>query len=467
MDIEIYFHGNPAGFICTPDDNGQDFFDHYYKSERKVRKEFRIEMRPYNGKTYFYYTYMRSVDLSDNKGRPNAYCAITMRLDAFYTDVMCIYDFLEMLYRALIENRGVMKQNGPIWQYNVEDFPSAFHNEAMKMLRSFQSVFSSAHCGEMPSPKGVLKTEINPLDCNSTKIVQAFKKSSSVSISPEYPLERETNSTTLQRDLKREINRLTTENAEVKVANESLKQQNGEQKLQIDKLVSSQSSAIAIKQENEALRKTCQDIYTKVDAIRSYGSRNIPDKPLSPITPPAKDKEGSLTFTSLLVSLGNLILLVVLIFIISCSGEKKEPPRGLDENKSNIEQKSSSKTSEYSHLQDKQHEQEQSTTTSTEDTYRDLNSTSESNTKPPLVTGIPPEAQIGESYNLAISPEYIQQHGYNNANFTWKIIRADGKFVTAPGSRFLLRPSTKSCTILIYYNGSDEPIYQHYLPCHS
>lgn len=321
MDIEIYFHGNPNGFICVPADNGQNFFEFYYNSPREVKKEFRIEARQYQGKIYFYYTYLLGVDVIDTNGRPNAFCAITMRLDEFYADAMCIRDMLEMMYKAFIEGK-ILSVRGNSLVYTTPEFPSDLPQKALALVQACSGALSVSKFAKIATLAPASLVRLNPLDCTADEIARELKRSSKISISPAYPLKREKDHTGQIDRLTMELSRATAETSQAKGLNDQMRGQLATLNHEVEHMRQAQGSTKRLKDENEQLRKACDSIYAQVESLRTPGGRIV--RPNPPVPNPTPQPKGSLLFTTTLITILNTVLILTLMFLISCVDNKKK-----------------------------------------------------------------------------------------------------------------------------------------------
>ena len=61
------------------------------KSTKSEREYLSIEARKVSGKSYCYYNYLKYNNVTASDGRAGAYLGITLRFDAYYKDILNIY----------------------------------------------------------------------------------------------------------------------------------------------------------------------------------------------------------------------------------------------------------------------------------------------------------------------------------------------------------------------------------------
>lgn len=122
MDVEILLHGVPSG---------QDYFG--IKEEQKLAESFYtssnesvklvVEARKNGNTPYVYYTYLRYKNIVGAGGRSGSYIGITLRLDMYYTDVVHMYNMLDIAFKKYIIG-ALLTPTGESYKYISPDFNS-------------------------------------------------------------------------------------------------------------------------------------------------------------------------------------------------------------------------------------------------------------------------------------------------------------------------------------------------------
>lgn len=301
MTVDFILHGVP---------NGQDFWgasddNHYFSTfyVQKNEKEYlSIEVRKVSGKTYCYYNYLKYNNVTAADGRAGAYLGITLRFDAYYKDVLNIYQVFEIIYNNLLDT--ILDKNGEGVKYKISKFEAAERelNEIKKKVvsliqlsataKDFTALNDSFFNNEDKTIQAFL------LDCTPENVLQALKRYGKVDISKYYPstneakkmrsIEERYASTISQKDKDLSekninINKLTDEC-------QGLKKDLSVEKEEVVRLGNLIAEKEAIIKGNEASLKQVEDLKSNVVKLKS--NIEAKDKEIFQLKE-AKDKEIS------------------------------------------------------------------------------------------------------------------------------------------------------------------------------
>ncbi len=190
MTVDFILHGVP---------NGQDFWgasddNHYFSTfyVQKNEKEYlSVEARKVSGKSYCYYNYLKYNNVTAADGRAGAYLGITLRFDAYYKDILNVYQIFEIIYNNFLDT--ILDKNGEGIKFKVAKFEAAERelNEIKKKVvsliqlsataKDFTALNDSFFNNEDKTIQAFL------LDCTPENVLQALKKYGKVDISKYYP----------------------------------------------------------------------------------------------------------------------------------------------------------------------------------------------------------------------------------------------------------------------------------------
>ena len=190
MTVDFILHGVP---------NGQDFWgasddSHYFSTfyVQKSEKEYlTIEARKVSGKSYCYYNYLKYNNITGADSRAGAYLGITLRFDAYYKDILNIYQLFEIIYNNLLDT--ILVKNGESIKFKVAKFEAADSelNDIKKKVvnliqlsataKDFVALNDSFFKNEDKTISAFL------LDCTPDNVVQALKKYGKVEVSKYCP----------------------------------------------------------------------------------------------------------------------------------------------------------------------------------------------------------------------------------------------------------------------------------------
>lgn len=97
MNAELFVHGPRHAFYGKHDE--QSYSTLFDDSSVKDEVRFIVELRKgADGKWYTYYNYCRYSNVTDVDGRGGAYLGITLRLDAYYSNLRVVYTILDAVF---------------------------------------------------------------------------------------------------------------------------------------------------------------------------------------------------------------------------------------------------------------------------------------------------------------------------------------------------------------------------------
>lgn len=190
MDVEILLHGVPSG---------QDYFG--IKEEQKLAESFYtnsnesvklvVEARKNGNTPYVYYTYLRYKNIVGAGGRSGSYIGITLRLDMYYTDVVHMYNMLDIAFKKYIIG-ALLTPTGESYKYISPDFNSKkseieqLQQGILKLIET-TCVFSKF----LKIDNSYINQITNAPTCNVADITEGtmsatIKKYSKIVLSPDY-----------------------------------------------------------------------------------------------------------------------------------------------------------------------------------------------------------------------------------------------------------------------------------------
>ena len=190
MTVDFILHGVP---------NGQDFWgasddNHYFSTfyvQKNDKEYLSIEARKVSGKSYCYYNYLKYNNVTAADGRAGSYLGITLRFDAYYKDVLNVYQIFEIIYNNLLDI--ILDKSGEGIKFKVSKFEAAERelNDIKKKVisliqlsatgKDFVALNDSFFNNEDKTISAFL------LDCTPENVLQALKKFGKLDISKYYP----------------------------------------------------------------------------------------------------------------------------------------------------------------------------------------------------------------------------------------------------------------------------------------
>lgn len=283
IDFEFFIHGVPKGHKVWGDPENplysKDalYFQSFYTSETD---KFLIEIRDINKTRYCYYSYLKYTGFIDCDNRSGSYFGMTIRTDKYCSDIIGLYQLLDLIYKGYILDL-ILKREGTKIKFLVPDFKSInkeLNQIADIVIKRFEELLISPanykidfHNFNIDKTKQIYK--INLLDCTEDNIENILHISGIVAISPSYPTFKEDKTIT---DYKLQIESITkAKETEINSLNNSLlKEKNHSTNLsqQIEQLNTEkknlQKTIDNLKKDNRNLETVLsREISTKLDPI--------------------------------------------------------------------------------------------------------------------------------------------------------------------------------------------------------
>ncbi|MBO5348555.1 MAG: hypothetical protein J6A89_01860 [Clostridia bacterium] len=190
MDVEILIHGVPNGhdyFGLKEEQNTAGTF--YISSQESIK--FVVEIKKNGNKPYVYYSYLRYKGVVGAEGRSGSYFGLTLRIDEYYTDILHIYNILDIAFKRYVLG-SLLTLSSETYKYITPDFKSK--KEEIEQLQQGLIQLIKSTCLASKFLK-IDNSFINPISnapiCNIVDItdgiiLSTLKKHSKVVLSPDY-----------------------------------------------------------------------------------------------------------------------------------------------------------------------------------------------------------------------------------------------------------------------------------------
>lgn len=254
MEVQIFFHGVPAGESFWGEDNSDRNYASTFYSKILADENglYVIQVQNKDSRRYCYYHYLVCKDVMANDGRAGSYFGMSVRFDAFCRNVLDIYSLLQSVYTTEIKSKLFKNQNGKL-KYQIirfEDVQETLTEATQKLVAGFGKTLSEDQfCSLTDFSVGSSGFTGNLNEMVKEGWVEAFlKKSGMIILSNNAITERERNQESqyqkqiqqIQKDqdsliAKRaqEENELKQKIAALEKANKSLLQEQGDLKKQL------------------------------------------------------------------------------------------------------------------------------------------------------------------------------------------------------------------------------------------
>lgn len=192
MTVDLIIHGVPKGQDLWGKDDDNHYLSTFY-TPKDSKEYLLVEIRKINGKPYTYYHYLKYNNVVASDGRRGSYLGITLRMDAYYKDILNIYHILEVVYNRYLTDVAFSLTEGEGITYKVSKFElideelKEIHSKVINMIslsaksKDFENITDSFFHNDNEVRKIYL------LDCTQERVLQAMKKFGRVEISKHYP----------------------------------------------------------------------------------------------------------------------------------------------------------------------------------------------------------------------------------------------------------------------------------------
>lgn len=273
MTVDFILHGVP---------NGQDFWgasddNHYFSTfyVQKNEKEYlSIEARKVFGKTYCYYNYLKYNNVIAADGRAGAYLGITLRFDAYYKDILNIYQIFEVIYNNLLNS--ILEKNGENVKFKIPKFEVA-ERELTEIKKKVVSLIQlSANAQDFTALNDSFFSVENKtvqaflLDCTPENVLQALKKYGKVDISKYYPSNNEVKKISIiEERYASAISQMHRDLSEKNININKLTEECSNLKNEIERLGNLNVEKETIIKDNEASIKQVEELRFSVEKLKS------------------------------------------------------------------------------------------------------------------------------------------------------------------------------------------------------
>jgi len=192
-NLKLFVHGVPKGQqIWNPQEDDRLYIESFYGRKANVEVQLLVEIIQTSNNDNCYYTYYRNVNILDNDNRPGAYFALTVRSNAYYTDLANMYNILDAAYHKFVLNT-IIKSDASVTKFIVQNFDQVDKQlqDVEKEITHYLSFFSIdtdfvGLNGFKVNPEYDAET-INLIECNSKSLLDYVRTKGNLSVSPLHP----------------------------------------------------------------------------------------------------------------------------------------------------------------------------------------------------------------------------------------------------------------------------------------
>lgn len=210
MKISIFIHGVPNGQRMWSTDGTDAIVTNFYGQGQGEDTKFVAEVKKNGGNVYAYYSYFKYNNVYAYDGRAGSYVGMTVRMDALCTDVINIYNVLDIVYNRDVLGRIVSCEGGKtrfIRPDLTEGDCKPIESSIVALLQGSLQSRSFTEVKEEMAKNGNAVI-LNPLDCDRANLVATLRQGTTIAISPQYDTIRES---MIQQECQKKLTTITSE----------------------------------------------------------------------------------------------------------------------------------------------------------------------------------------------------------------------------------------------------------------
>ena len=190
LNIKLFVHGVPMGQkIWGPQGDDNRYLASFYGPKWEVPEVMIVEAMSFGNTNYCYYSFVKGQNVYDSQGRAGSYFALTLRINAFYSDIQNVYNILKATYGKMCVGLCIDETNDKT-KFLLADFQNvdSKFKEIENHILNYISEFSIDSDivplnGFALNGKGAV-FNLNMHECSSSVAIDILKKNGKLMVSP-------------------------------------------------------------------------------------------------------------------------------------------------------------------------------------------------------------------------------------------------------------------------------------------
>ena len=190
LNINLFVHGVPMGQkIWGPKGDDQNYIASFYGPNWDAPEVMKIDIMTFGGITYCYYSFVKGQKVYDSQGRAGSYFALTLRINAFYSDIQNIYNVLKAAYEKMCVGLCVSETNDSA-KYLLSDFQiidsklKEIENHILSYIREFSVSDDIINLSSVSINEQGASQNINLHECTRNIAIENLRRSGKLMVSP-------------------------------------------------------------------------------------------------------------------------------------------------------------------------------------------------------------------------------------------------------------------------------------------
>ena len=192
LNIKLLVHGVPYGQKkWGADEEDSRYLSSFYGPKSEIPEVMKVEIMASRKEVCCYYTFLKGINVCDFNGRSGSYVALTFKVNAYYADILNIYNILKAAYEKMCVGLCV-SDDGTLVKYLVPDFQN-ISSQLDKIEQSLVDYIGTFSVNSDIISFSRLKwghdgtvSNINLAECTNKKALGAIQKSGCLFVSPYF-----------------------------------------------------------------------------------------------------------------------------------------------------------------------------------------------------------------------------------------------------------------------------------------
>ena len=192
LNIKLLVHGVPYGQKkWGADEEDSRYLSSFYGPKSEIPEVMKVEIMASGKEVCCYYTFLKGINVCDFNGRSGSYVALTFKVNAYYADILNIYNILKAAYEKMCVGLCV-SDDGTLVKYLVPDFQN-ISSQLDKIEQSLVDYIGTFSVNSDIISFSRLKwghdgtvSNINLAECTYQKALGAIQKSGCLFVSPYF-----------------------------------------------------------------------------------------------------------------------------------------------------------------------------------------------------------------------------------------------------------------------------------------
>lgn len=193
LEVKFFVHGVSKGHkTWGAEDTDIKYANAFYSVNWPLKEMMMVEVRENNGSPYCYYSFIRGEKVLGADNRDGFYMAITLRMNACYTDLQNMYNILRAAYEKVSVGMYI-QENGTYAQFTTDDFLSVEVQLAKLRDNIFDYISRFSRATDIVSLNGFQRgagkagLEVNASESNRGDVLATLKQTGKIFVSHLYP----------------------------------------------------------------------------------------------------------------------------------------------------------------------------------------------------------------------------------------------------------------------------------------